>query len=279
MAGEFDGFILDLWGLVHDGANAYPQSADTFRALKAAGKKTLLLSNAPRRAYALVEAMTRMGIPRDLYGEVLSSGEATREALITRRDPFFAALGRRVYHLGPARDRSIFDDTELEIVAAVSDADFVLNTGPDGLDDVVDDYAGVLAEAAAKKLPMVCANPDLLVIREGKQVVCAGAIAKRFEALGGRVTYRGKPDPAVYELAVAKLGVDDRRRVAVVGDALETDIKGANAAGLPSIWCTGGIHAATLGVHYGAAADAEKATALAHRQGEIPSAFIPGFIW
>ena len=116
VAGVFDGFILDLWGVVHDGASAYPSSAETFRRLNAAGKTTLLLSNAPRRAHALVEAMAKMGIPRDLYGEVLSSGEATRAALIARDDPFFAALGNRAYHLGPERDRSVFEDTGLEIV-------------------------------------------------------------------------------------------------------------------------------------------------------------------
>ncbi|MHB1206415.1 MAG: HAD family hydrolase, partial [Rhodospirillaceae bacterium] len=103
VAGEFDGFILDLWGLVHDGATPYPPSRETFLALKQAGKRTLLLSNAPRRAYALVEAMTRMGLERDLYGEVLSSGEATNQALIRRDDAFFKTLGNRAYHLGPAR--------------------------------------------------------------------------------------------------------------------------------------------------------------------------------
>ena len=279
VADEFDGFILDLWGLVHDGATAYAPSADTFRALKAAGKKTLLLSNAPRRAYVLAEAMTRMGIARDLYGEVLSSGEATREALIARKDPFFAALGRRPYHLGPERDRSIFDDTGLDVVSAVADADFVVNTGPDGLDDVVDDYTEVLSAARARSLPMVCANPDMLVIRGGEPIVCAGAIAKRYEALGGKVVYRGKPDRAVYDLAVTRLGISDRRRIVVVGDALETDVKGANAAGLSSIWCTGGIHAEALGVSYGVAADPAKAMALARKEGQMPSAAIPGFIW
>jgi len=279
VAGDFDGFILDLWGLVHDGAHAYAPSADTFRSLKAAGKKTLLLSNAPRRAYVLAEAMTRMGIDRDLYGEVLSSGEATREALMARTDPFFAALGCRAYHLGPDRDRSIFDDTGLEIATTVEAADFVVNTGPDGLDDIVDDYAAVLEEARSHNLPMVCANPDMLVIRGGQPVVCAGAIARRYEAMGGKVAYRGKPDPAVYHLAVARLGISDRRRIAVVGDALETDIKGANAAGLPSIWCTGGIHAEALGVRYGVAPDPAKAAALARKEGQVPDAAIPGFVW
>lgn len=278
VAGEFDGFILDLWGLVHDGATAYPRSAATFGSLKAAGKKTLLLSNAPRRARVLVDAMTRMGIPRDLYGEVLSSGEATREALIARKDPGFAGLGKRAYHLGPERDRSIFEDTHIELVPEVAAAEFIVNTGPDGLDDVVEDYSDVLESGARAHLPMVCANPDMLVIRDNKPVVCAGALAKRYEALGGAVVYRGKPDPAVYELAVAKLGVD-RGRVAVVGDALETDIKGANAAGLQSIWCTGGIHAEALGTRYGVPADPVRATALALAEGQVPSAIIPGFFW
>ena len=125
---------------------------------------------------------------------------------------------------------------------------------------------------------MVCANPDMLVIRDNKPVVCAGALAKRYEALGGQVVYRGKPDPAVYALAVIKLGVD-RDRIAVVGDALETDIKGANAAGLKSIWCTGGIHADALGTSYGVPADPQRALALAQAEGQIPSAIIPGFFW
>jgi HAD superfamily hydrolase (TIGR01459 family) len=278
VAGEFDGFILDLWGLVHDGATAYPTSVETFRQLKAAGKKTLLLSNAPRRAYALVDAMTKMGLPRDLYGEVLSSGEATRAALLARDDAFFAALGKTVYHLGPERDRSIFDDTGLAFAADVRDADFIVNTGPDGLDDVVEDYASVLEAAATKKLPMVCANPDMVVIRGGTRIICAGAIAKQYAKLGGKIAYRGKPDPAVYELAVKQLGLP-KDRIAVAGDALETDVKGANAAGIKAIWCTGGIHAEALGVHYGQPADPAKATAMAAAEGNIPAMIIPGFIW
>jgi HAD superfamily hydrolase (TIGR01459 family) len=278
VADRFDGFILDLWGLVHDGATAYPPSADTFRQLNAAGKKTLLLSNAPRRAYALVEAMTKMGLPRELYGEVLSSGEATRSELLSRQDPFFAALGKTVYHLGPARDRSIFDDTNLLFATDVGDADFIVNTGPDGLDDVVEDYAPVLEAAAARDLPMVCANPDMVVIRGGTRIICAGAIAKQYAKLGGKIAYRGKPDPAVYELAVKQLGLP-KDRIAVAGDALETDVKGANAAGIQAIWCTGGIHAEALGVHYGQAADPAKAEAMARSEGNVPAMIIPGFVW
>ena len=272
---RFDGFILDLWGVIHDGQTPYPSAAPTLRRLRDAGKRTLLLSNAPRRAHALIATMNGMGIPRDLYGEVLSSGEATRAALIARDDPFFAALGNRAYHLGPERDRSVFEDTGLEIVP-MEQATCVVNTGPVDLDDPVEKYDPVLDAARARNLPMVCANPDIVVIRANKPVVCAGAISKRYEARGGRVAYRGKPDRVVYDAAVRQLGV---KRVAVVGDALETDIKGAKAADLPSVWCTGGIHAAALGVSYGVPAEPARAIKLAADEGYLPDYIIPGFLW
>jgi HAD superfamily hydrolase (TIGR01459 family) len=279
IADRYDGFILDLWGLIHDGETPYPPARATLAALKAAGKKTLLLSNAPRRAYALVEAMERMGIERELYGEVLSSGEATREAIIKKDDPAFAKLGQNVYHLGPSRDRSVFDDTNLNIVDTVAEADFILNTGPIDLTQKVADFQDVVEAGVARKLTMICANPDMLVIRGGKEVICAGAVAQVYKKLGGHVLYRGKPDPAIYKVAAEKLGISDLRKVAVAGDALETDIKGGNASGLDSIWCTGGIHATQLGCSYGVPADPKKAEAAAAEAGQIPTATIPGFIW
>jgi HAD superfamily hydrolase (TIGR01459 family) len=279
IADRYDGFILDLWGVVHDGVRPYPPAKATLESLRRANKQTLLLSNAPRRAGALIDAMTKMGIDRSLYGDVLSSGEATREAIIARDDPFFASLGQKVYHLGPERDRNVFDDTNLTIVDDVAAADFIVNTGPGSFDETVATYQPVLDAAISHNLPMACANPDLVVIREGQPVVCAGAIAVRYADMGGKVAYRGKPDRAVYDVAVAKLSHGKPMRIAVVGDALETDIKGAKAAGLPSIWCTGGIHAAALGVSYGVPADPEKASALARSEGYAPDFIIPGFIW
>jgi HAD superfamily hydrolase (TIGR01459 family) len=276
---SYDGFILDLWGLIHDGETPYAPAKTTLAALKEAGKKTLLLSNAPRRAHVLIEALSRMGIGREFYGEVLSSGEATREALIVRDEPAFARLGRKAYHLGPERDRSVFEDTGLEVVAIPEDAEFVVNTGPTELHHQIADYESAMARAAAKKLPMVCANPDLVVLRGGKPVVCAGALAARYAEMGCQVLYRGKPDPVIYRLAAKILGVADARRVVVVGDALETDVKGANAAGVDSIWCTGGIHAAELGCVYGVPADPARAEALARAFGQVPTATIPGFIY
>lgn len=279
VAGQYDGFILDLWGLIHDGVTAYPGVVETFEALKQAGLKTILLSNAPRRSYLLVDGMTNMGIDRSLYGDVFSSGEATWQELKSRQDPFFAALGSRAYHIGPERDVSVLEDTGVERLSTITGADFVLNTGPVELDHGLEIYEPILQEALAHKLPMVCANPDDVVVREGQRVICAGAIARRYEALGGEAVYRGKPDPAVYHLAADRLGIADRDRVAVIGDALETDVAGGNASGIKAIWCTGGIHAEALGVSYGEAADPAAAARLAEGEGRTPWAIIPGFRW
>lgn len=279
LAERYDGFILDLWGVIHDGSRAYPHAAATLEKLRETGKPTLLLSNAPRRAPALEEGMRNMGIPRHLYGSIMSSGEAVNREMKSRRDPFFAALGPTCYHLGPERDRSVFDDVPITLVAEIEAATFVVNTGPHEFSDTVMDYEPVLQACSARALPMVCANPDHVVIREGKRVVCAGALAARYEELGGVVSYRGKPDPAIYTLCLEMLNNLDRRRVLAVGDALETDIAGAAAAGIDSVFVTGGIHAEELGVAYGEAASPARVAALAGRFNLRPVAAIPSFVW
>ena len=278
IAARYDGLILDLWGVVHDGASPYPGAADTLASLKAAGKKTILLSNAPRRGYVLVEGMNKMGIARELYGEVMSSGEAVHQELRQRSDPFYAALGQLCFHLGPERDRSIFDGLDIAIVP-VEDADFMVNTGPIDFDQTVDDFLPALDRAILRDLPMVCANPDLVVIREGRPIICAGAIAVRYAEMGGTVSYRGKPDPAIYGIALKTLGVEDPRRVLVVGDAFHTDIAGATAAGLDSVLVAGGIHREELGIVWGDTPSSDKVEAAADRHGFRPNAVIPAFRW
>lgn len=278
IATQYDAFILDLWGVIHDGAAAFPHSAETLRHLRALGRKTILLSNAPRRAHVLVAQMEGFGIPRDLYDAVMSSGEAVRTELIERRDPFFAALGTRCYHLGPERDRSVFEGVEVDIVDSLAEADFIVNTGPLSFDDTVEDYEDLLVAARKRDLPMVCANPDHVVIRQGKRIVCAGAIAARYAAIGGAVAQRGKPDAAIYKLCAETLGVSPWR-IAVVGDALETDVAGATAAGMTSIWVTGGIHASDLDAGYGKPGEPSLIGAAAARHRLAPTAALPGFIW
>ena len=274
LAERYDGFILDLWGVIHDGVNPYEGAADCLHRLREAGKRCVLLSNAPRRSAAAEKMLRRMGLSATLYTGLLTSGEAVHLALRDRTDPWFAALGRRVWHLGPERDRNVMDGLDLDQVATPEEAEFVLNTGPDdhrGQQDVAA-FEDVLATCARRQLPMICANPDLEVIRGGERVICAGALAARYEQMGGAVRSLGKPDPAIYRPVLAMLGTAEERTLAV-GDSLRTDIAGAQAAGIDSCWVLGGIHAEALGGNH------EAATTEAHSSGLHPVAIVPRFIW
>ncbi|MGE5548780.1 MAG: TIGR01459 family HAD-type hydrolase [Solirubrobacterales bacterium] len=277
VAAGFDAFILDLWGVVHDGVEAYPGAADTLAAIRAAGKRTLLLSNAPRRGDALVEQMARMGIGRELYDLVLSSGEAVHTELKRRTDPFYAALGPNLYHLGPERDINVYAGLDYAPVD-IDHADFILNTGPWDVEETVEDYLPLLTKGIERNLPMVCANPDHVVIRQGRMIVCAGALAARYAEMGGRVSQRGKPDPAIYRLALEMLGVEPGR-VLAVGDALHTDIKGANDSGLRAVFVTQGIHAEELGIRPGQTPEPGALRDAYARHGETPLAAIATFRW
>jgi HAD superfamily hydrolase (TIGR01459 family) len=279
IAGRYDGFILDLWGVVHDGVKPYPGVLETLGHIKDLGKRAVLLSNAPRRAEVLVGVMTNMGVERSFYSGVMSSGEATYLELAARSDPFFAALGRKLYHLGPDRDINVYEGLDYERMTKVSEADFILNTGPVEFEHSLADYEEVLQEAAARHLPMVCANPDKLVMRLGVPVVCAGALADRYRELGGEFVERGKPDPAIYPPCLELLGISDKSKVLAVGDALHTDIAGANAAGIDSLLTTCGIHAAELGTGWGEEPDPEKLENLYRQHGQRPVAVISTFRW
>lgn len=278
LAERYDGFILDLWGVIHDGVEAYPGVAETLAEIRRAGKRTIMLSNAPRRSIALIEQLTRLGVMRELYDEVLSSGEAVHLELARRTDPIFAALGTRLFHLGPERDRNVFDSLPYESVA-LDQADFIVNTGPVELSESVADYQEMLDRALARHLPMVCANPDHVVIRQGKRITCAGAIAGRYSDMGGLVVERGKPDPAIYDMALGLLGIAARSRVCAVGDALHTDIRGARCAGLDAVLVTGGIHADELGIKWGEAPEPARLSELTRHHGETPVAAMVQFAW
>ncbi len=274
LAQDHDGFIVDLWGVVHDGVTPYDGAVDCLLRLRAAGKRVVLLSNAPRRTRLVQAGLRAMGLPDDTYDAVLTSGEATRGALLERTDPWFAKLGRHVLHLGPLKDRDIFEGLDLDIVGDPADADFLLNTGPD--DDSGESgpepYLPLLRACAERGLPMLCANPDLEIVRGGSRIICAGLLARFYEQYGGVVRSIGKPHPEVYDIVCPTLGVP-RSRILAVGDALATDIAGARAAGIASCWVLGGIHAEMIG-NDSALAEAEAAGA-----GLAPIATVSSFRW
>jgi HAD superfamily hydrolase (TIGR01459 family) len=277
--GAYDGVILDLWGVVHDGNNPYPGVLDALGRLDDAAKPVVLLSNAPRRSDAIAARLTEIGIPAKLYRGVYSSGEEAWQRMKWRDTPFYAALGKRCCFVGPTRDEGMTEGLDVVRVEAPGEADFLLNTGPWGWDETTEKYEPILAAARARDLPMVCANADLSVIHRGRRIICAGTLAQRYEELGGRVSWHGKPYPSVYEASLAMLGIANRRRVLAVGDSLRTDIAGARAAGIDAVWIVGGLHAEELGVRPGELPDEKRVAAALAAAGEAPLAVASGFAW
>ncbi len=278
LAPLYDGFILDLWGVVHDGVAPYPGVLDCMSRLTVAGKPIVLLSNAPRRADDVVRRIEKIGVPRRLYHAVMSSGEEAWQHLHKRDEKFYAALGRHCLHICSERDLEMREGLDLDWVDTPDEADFILNTGPAEWEDTHEDYAPVLHQARSRDLPMVCANPDLLVMHGGRPALCAGAIAEQYEAMGGRVRWHGKPHRSVYDSVLGLLGIADRNRILAIGDSLRTDIAGANGAGIPSLFIAGnGIHAAEF--MRNGRLDLDPVEAAIREAGVNPIGIAAAFVW
>ena len=277
LAADYDGYILDVWGVMHQGGPAYPEALDCLRHLRAAGKRVVFLSNAPRLAGQVERVLNGKGVDSALYDGVVASGDAARRALADPSRLPFDGLGTRYHLLGPPGSDDLLDGLDYA-AADVAAADFLLGIGLDDGRDAVEDHEPILQAAAARDLPMICVNPDLLVIRLGVQEPCAGALAARYEAIGGRVRYYGKPYADVYDLALAALDLAPAR-VLAVGDGLGTDIAGANAAGLDSLLVTGGLLADALDLAPGERPSTQALEDACRAAGARPSAALSTFIW
>lgn len=245
IAESFDLVLMDLWGCVHDGVKPYPAALDCLTRLRDAGKSVAILSNAPRRASHVEAKLTEMGIDRALYTDIYTSGEETWKYLKTRPDGLGQRLGRRVYAIMPDRDQGILEGLDLQPVTDIGEASFVLVTGVEDEKAQAKDFDPVLRLALRQSLPMLCANPDLVVHRGGVEEICAGAIAQRYESFGGRVVYHGKPHVKIYDVIFKALAAV-RARAIGVGDSYRTDIRGAQDAGAKGVMIAGGIHRSEL---------------------------------
>lgn len=266
LADHYDGFLLDLWGVLHDGRSPMPGAVDALQNLRRAGKRIVVLSNAPRRVAGVIRRISEIGISRGLYDELLSSGEAAWRWM-RQGNPG----GRRFYPIMATRDQNMLEGLPFEQTTDIEATDFILNTGVENSAVRVEEFDVALHAGARRALPMVCANPDLVVVYGGKTEICAGTIARRYEALGGKVHYFGKPHAPIYQESLALLGIGDRKRILAVGDSLRTDIAGANAAGIDGLLVLSGIHRDEL-----AAGDLE---AVSRRERALPIAAVPGFRW
>lgn len=235
-----------MWGVLHNGREPYLKAAEALRRFRSERGPVVLLSNAPRLVPTLLKQFEAIGVPTDCFDAIVTSGMAARGDLIAR------GHGRRLkmFHLGPERDGDVFDGLDIESVAA-QDAEIVLCTGLfDDDHETPADYEERLTALQGRGLTMLCANPDLVVQRGGQLVYCAGALAARYEQLGGTVAYFGKPHPAIYDVTLDTLRKVSGRTIAkplAIGDAMATDLKGANAMEVEALFIAHGIHAAELG--------------------------------
>jgi HAD superfamily hydrolase (TIGR01459 family) len=248
LAAEYDALLCDVWGVLHNGREAFLPAVDALRRFRSSRGPVILLTNAPRPIVDVESMFQRVGVPLDCYDAILSSGALASDDIGRR----VVAAGRtlKVYHLGPDRDGGVLDGLDIERVN-VESAEVVLCTGLyDDATETADDYADLFQQMRASNLIMLCANPDIVVQRGDKLIWCAGALAEAYEKAGGEVIYYGKPHAPIYEASLAlaaKLAGHDIRRPLAIGDGADTDIKGANRMGLDALFVAQGIHAAHLG--------------------------------
>lgn len=233
IAPGYDALICDIWGVVHNGHAPFPEAAEALRRFRRERGPVVLLSNAPRMPGSVVEQFRRIGVATDCYDAIVTSGGATREDL-ERRGPM------SLYYIGPPGDRGLFNGLPVKSVD-IEEADLAVCVGlVDDLTETPDDYADRLTRMRARNLPMLCANPDLKVYRGQQLCWCAGALAKAYEALGGSVVYYGKPHPAIYQAALKAAG--NPQKPLAIGDALITDLMGAQGAGIEALFIADGLH-------------------------------------
>ncbi|TIT04439.1 TIGR01459 family HAD-type hydrolase [Mesorhizobium sp.] len=231
--------VLDLWGVLHDGKVAFPHAITAMNALR-----NNRLDICPRRAYQVSKHLASMGIEPSQYNYIVTSGELVYKALENPSDNWHRALAARYFHIGPPELAGLLRGLDRSEVFSPRDADFILTTG--GSTQPPDEVATLLKECALRKLPMVCANPDLVVLVGDQLVVCAGALAEQYEALGGDVFYHGKPYSSAYQRVLDLLGYE-RHEVLAVGDSLRTDVAGARIEGMDVLFIGSGIHRYAVG--------------------------------
>lgn len=273
IAPDYDALICDVWGVLHNGRQARVPAVDALQRFRKTRGPVVLLSNAPRPASAVVHQFAHFGVPPDCYDAIVTSGAAAHEDLKRRCEGGRLA----VFHIGPERDGGVLEGLPVDCVDAAQ-ASVVLCTGLyDDDHETPDDYRETLAELLTRNLTMLCANPDIVVQRGTTLLYCAGAIARLYEAMGGKVVYYGKPHLPVYEMALSRARAAAHREIAkplAIGDGLNTDIKGANRAGMDALFIADGVHGEELG-----ALTAENLARLFGQAGVSARAAMQALVW
>lgn len=246
---NYDVLFCDLWGCLHNGQEPWPEAIAALQGFRQGGGRVVLMTNAPRPWKYVAEQLDRMGVPRDAWDLIVSSGDAAQDAM------FAGAVGRRVWAIAQDKDEGFFNDIPEEWQDAppiqrvpLTEAEGIVCCGLfDDLTEVPEDYRTRLILSRERGLKLLCANPDVVVDLGDKRVYCAGALAEMYQDLGGEALYFGKPHPPIYDLARRRLGIDDNARILAVGDGIATDIPGAAGEGIDALFVTGGLAGSEFG--------------------------------
>lgn len=244
IADRYDAFILDQWGVLHDGVTAAPGAITAVDVLSQAGKKIVILSNSGKPSEDSHTRMAGMGFRRDTYLDIVTSGDTVRQCLTERSDSFYQGLGQAFAIFAWDDHRGIVEGLGYDEVSSLQDADFLLCTGTDRLS--LDAYREDLTKALDLGLPMICANPDRVSVQpDGSLRICPGALAELYETMGGTVRWHGKPNREIY--AQCHRVADGWGAAIGVGDSLIHDVKGAHDSGLDALFISSGVHKDEIG--------------------------------
>lgn len=249
IGGDYDALFCDLWGCLHNGKQPYASAVSALQQFRQAGGRVCLMTNAPRPNQYVIAQLDRMGVPRDAWDLVVSSGDAAQDAM------FAGAVGRKVWHIGTEKDDGFFTDIPKEWADApavtrvsLEEAEGIVASGPfDEANEAPEDYRARLMMARERGLVLLCANPDVVVDMGETRIYCAGALAEFYEDLGGKSLYFGKPHPPIYDRARRLMELGDEARILVVGDGIRTDVKGAQQEAIDCLFVTGGLAAEAFG--------------------------------
>ncbi|EFJ30866.1 hypothetical protein SELMODRAFT_89423 [Selaginella moellendorffii] len=284
----YKAWLLDQFGVLHDGRKPYPGAIATLECLASTGAKLLLLSNSSRRSEVTKNKMSELGFDPGLFAGIITSGELTHDHLLRRRDPWFARLGKRCLHMTwSARGAISLEELDLEVVEKPELADFILVHGTEALGTsngspkpaTLEQLREFLEVGVKYNLPMIVANPDVVTVEARELRAMPGMLGLEYEKLGGDVRWMGKPDPVIYRAAQTIANVAPSCCIAV-GDSLAHDIKGAQAAGIQSVFVAAGIHAGELQIeNIGDKPSPDALKSVLHNHGSDPSYVIPMFSW
>lgn len=245
---SYMGFIIDQWGVLHDGEKLFPGVADCFKEMKERKKTVVILSNSEKRASDAKAKLKKMGLGPSLYKHIVTSGEYIWQGLKEQKEGVFENIGKRCYLIAPGHKSSLVEENDIEVVDNIDHADFILIVGMENPTKTITDYDPILRIGVQRRLKALCANPDSLALISGRYLMGPGMLARRYQDSGGIVHYIGKPHSPIFKHCIDLLQKQDvyPSQTVMVGDTMAHDILGAHAVEIDGCLTKSGLHSASF---------------------------------